>query len=507
MNYEIAAPRASALVESLRGFGYSTGAAIADLVDNSISAGARDVWIRFQFDGPLSTISILDNGAGMDEDELKRAMILGARSPLESRGAADLGRFGLGLKTASLSQCRCLTVASRKEGRRTSVRRWDLDHIASSGSDDWRLMTSPRHGSEHRIGQLDDVTAGTLVLWESMDRITHGMRAGDRRAEDAFFRVVETIERHLALVFHQFLEGREPTLRIFVGKARLKPWDPFMRSHPATDATPSEVIPGQDGAVELQGFVLPHKDQLTDDEVRMGGGTEGWAAHQGFYVYRGRRLLVGGGWLGLGSPRPWTMEEPYRLARLRVEFGNASDGSWDIDVKKSVARPPRHLRPRMTGLAEIVRARARQVFAHRGSYGARTPVPDLEMAWQGRSTTGGAVYRINREHPAVAAAMDAAGDARAAFEAVLKVIEATVPVERIWLDTAERGEVTDAQSAAEPAPELVAVARMLFAHWTGKLGLTPEAAARRLRATDPFHNFPSLVTELLGPQGSTEKVA
>ena len=503
VEYEIAAPRAGALVESLRGFGYSTGAAIADLVDNSISAGARNIRLDCRFDGPNSSISLLDDGDGMTEDELKNAMVLGARSPLDTRRSQDLGRFGLGLKTASFSQCRCLTVASRRNAI-TAVRRWDLDYIARSPADEWRLLTGPRSGSEHHLRALDEQVSGTIVVWDVIDRLTAGMQAGNRRSEDAFFQIVENVEQHLAMVFHQFLEGKD-ALRLFVNGRRVKAWDPFMRSHPATSATPPEQISGAGDTVELQGFVLPHKDQLTEDEIRLGGGTNGWAGHQGFYVYRGRRLLIGGSWLGLGSPRPWTIEEPYRLARLRVEFGNGSDGTWDIDVKKSVARPPRHLRPRMTALAEIVRNDARRVFAHRGSYGPRGPIANLETEWEGRSDTGNSGYHINRRPPVVAAAIQAAGNA-SALGAALKLIEATVPIERIWLETAERGEVKE-PTTSEPAPELVAIARTLVAHWIEKLGMSSQEAARRLKATDPFHNYPAFVEMLLPAQGTKENEA
>ena len=503
MEYEIAAPRAGALVESLRGFGYSTGSAIADLVDNSISARAQNVRLDCRFDGPNSSICLFDDGVGMSEDELKNAMILGARSPLDARGSQDLGRFGLGLKTASFSQCRCLTVASRRNDV-TSVRRWDLDYIARSPADEWRLLTGPRSGSAHYLSVLDGQSSGTIVIWEVLYRITAGMQAGNRRSEDVFLQIVENIEQHLAMVFHQFLEGRD-ALRLFVNGRRVKAWDPFMRYHPATSATPPEPIPGAGDTIELQGFVLPHKDQLNEDEIRLGGGTNGWAGQQGFYVYRGRRLLVGGSWLGLGSPRPWTMEEPYRLARLRVEFSNGSDEAWDIDVKKSVARPPRYLRSRMTELAEIVRSDARRVFAHRGSFGPRGAIANLETVWESRSATGGNGYRINRKHPVLAAAIEAACNP-SALDAALKLIEATVPIERIWLDTAERGEAKE-PATSEPTPELVLIARTLVAHWTDKLGLSSQEAARRLRATDPFHNFPALAEMLLPAQGTKENDA
>lgn len=501
MNYEIAAPRASALVESLRGVGYSTQTAVADLVDNSISAGARSVRVQFAFDGPASTITLLDDGRGMTERELRHAMTLGARSPLEARDVADLGRFGLGLKTASFSQCRCLTVASRRDGN-TSVRRWDLDEIAQSGTDEWRLMNGARAGSERHLDLLDGLDTGTLVIWEAVDRLTTGTREDDRRAEDLFLDVVEAVERHLAMVYHQFLEPSSSGLRIFVNGRRVRAWDPFMTARSAP--TPTEAIPSNSGTVELQGFVLPHKDQLSEAEFVSGGGPEGWAAQQGFYVYRSRRLLVAGGWLGLGEPRAWTMEEPYRLARIRVEFGNNGDHEWEIDVKKSVARPPRWLRPRMTSLAALVREQARRVFAHRGSYGPRAAITDLIPAWEAGGGTASNRYRINRKHPVIARAVEAAGDGAQAVREALSVIEASVPVERIWLDTAERGEVSEPTTEAEVPPFLVAVARSLVAHWIVKHGLTVQQAIDRLAATDPFQNYPAILRLVRPADGSTE---
>jgi hypothetical protein len=501
VDHEIAAPRASSLIESLRGVGYSAQTAIADIVDNCISAGARNVWIQFSFDGPSSSVTILDDGSGMSETALRQAMVLGSTSPRDARMPNDLGRFGLGLKTASFSQCRCLTVASRQNGV-IAVRRWDLDQIVRAGSDDWRLMIGPRTGSERHLALLDEISTGTLVLWQDVDRLAPEARGGGRRANDAFLDVIEDVEQHLSMVFHQFLAGQEPDLRVFINGRRIQAWDPFMtrRSNP----TPTERIPAGSGVVELQGFVLPHKDQLSEEAIQLGGGPQGWAAQQGFYIYRNRRMLVAGGWLGLGEPRAWTMEEPYRLARLRVEFDNEADVDWDIDVKKSIARPPRPLRPRLMALASIVRERARRVFAHRGNYGRRIVVPDMVPAWE-CSSTRAPRYRINRKHPSIVQAIEAANGGGSEVETALALIEATVPIERIWLDTTERGKVPEQQVGGEVPPALLGVGRSMLLHWTNKLGLTTEQALEQLRVTDPFHNYPSIIDLLsLGSTSETK---
>jgi hypothetical protein len=490
--YELAPPMAAAMIESLRGVGYSTATALAGLIDNSISAGCRNVWLEFKFEGPRSTITILDDGSGMTPDELRRAMTLGGIGPLAQRAPNDLGRFGLGLKTASFSQCRCLSVASKRDGI-VSTKRWDLDYIARPDIGDWRLLSSPRPGSENLIAALDSVEHGTLIVWEGLDRIVSTAETDPKAAEDAFYKLADRIEQHLGMVFHRFLEGASPDLRILNSGHRIKPWDPFLRSHLATYATPTETTHRDNGAIELEGFVLPHKDQL-GSAYEQAGGQEGWTAQQGFYVYRNRRMLVSGGWLGLGSPRVWTMEEPYKLARLRLEFPNSADHEWDIDVKKSVARPPRWLRSRLTDLAQQVRENARKVFAHRGSYGKREAVPDLVPAWTSRQVVGATSYRINRQHPALVRALE--NPDREAVEQALRIIEETVPVQRIWLDTVENGEAPKEAFADTPDAQVEALASSMLQHLTGKVGLDRQTALARLRATDPFQNFPTIIDRL-----------
>ena len=166
-----APPKAGAMMEALRGLGYSTAAALADVIDNSVSAGAAEVRLRFEWDDTQSCISILDDGHGMTDAELEAAMTLGTINPLDERASTDLGRFGLGLKTASFSQCRRLTVASKREGGELVCLRWDLDSIAADPEGDWWMFEGPAPNSERFIELLTDLNSGTLVLWENMDRV------------------------------------------------------------------------------------------------------------------------------------------------------------------------------------------------------------------------------------------------------------------------------------------------------------------------------------------------
>jgi hypothetical protein len=479
------------MIESLRGVGYSVETAVADLVDNSIAAGARNVHVDFHFDGPDSWMTLTDDGRGMDAEALRVAMTVGGRSPLDVRSASDLGRFGMGLKTASFAQCRRLTVASRVAGSRTAIRRWDLDYIARPDVNEWRLLSGAAAGSEPRV-EIPGTAPGTVVLWERMDRLTAGL-SHDRRSEDAFWSMASRVEAHLAMVFHRYLENGR--VRLQMGATRIRPWDPFLTSHPATDCTPVDNIATPTGPVSVQGFVLPHRDQLDEETWRRAAGPGGWTSQQGFYVYRNDRLLVSGGWLGLGEPRLWTREEPYKLARLWVSFTNAADADWGVDIRKSLARPPRQVRPRLTDLAETVRRDARRVFAHRGSYGRSAANPELTPAWTAGAASGPS-YRINREHPAVGRIRDMLGPNSTSLEDLLRVLERTVPVQRIWLDAVEAGDVGSAGPEIPPEEEeeaLKEMARALYRHMTETIRLVPEVARRRLLGTDPFQTCPAIV--------------
>ena len=273
---------------------------------------------------------------------------------------------------------------------------------------------------------------GTIVLWEDLDRIVDNVPVSDSGSHDHFLSLIDRVESHVAMVFHRFLEGGAAGLSIFINGSdaehRLRAWDPFMKDHDATISTPLERLATPRGDVEVQGFVLPHKDHLKHNQFETGAGPEGWTAQQGFYVYRNRQMLVSGGWLGLGQGRAWTREEPHKLSRLRLDMPNSADVDWDIDIKKSVARAPNYIALRLRDLAESVRNQGRQVFVHRGSYGRRVPTPDLKRAWRVVQRKDSVAYLVDRTHPLVKHVLDQAGPLKEAVAAMLRLLEETVPV-------------------------------------------------------------------------------
>ena len=240
-----APPHASTLIEALRGLGYTAATALADIIDNSIAAGATEVRLQFRWDGPSSCITITDDGCGMTAAELAAAMRFGSRDPLERRAPGDLGRFGLGLKTASFSQARRLTVASRKSGQVCCLR-WDLDEITRGGGS-WHMLQGPALGSEHLVAQVASVESGTVVAWELLDRlVTAAFREND------MLDLIDQVERHLAMVFHRRIGGRR-RFRILVNEQEVRPWDPFLAGHPDTWSSPEERMATMDGPVVVPG--------------------------------------------------------------------------------------------------------------------------------------------------------------------------------------------------------------------------------------------------------------
>jgi hypothetical protein len=488
-------PRAGAMVEALRGLGYSVEAALADIVDNSISAGATDVRIDFAWAGTASRITVTDNGSGMTDAELECAMQLGAKNPLDARDPRDLGRFGMGLKTASFSHCRSLTVATIKGGVSACLR-WDLDALAANPAGGWTLFEGPQHGSEAFILPLANRRSGTIVLWEKIDRvITIAYTSAD------FSDLIDRVNAHLAMVFHRLIDGTMPGLQIVLNGQRVVAWDPFMVGHPAKSwASPTEKIAMDTGPVEIECHVLPYKDRITQRELDAAGGPNGWTAQQGFYVYRNKRLLVAGGWLGLGQGaghgRTWNREESHRLARIRLDITNAADAEWKIDIRKATARSPVELRNRLTRLAEDTRSRARRVFAYRGTPAPRVGSAPLEQAWRVDHTKSGVRYQIDERHPAISAVLELSAEHRPLVEAMLRVIEETVPVQRIWLDTAENRETPRTSFAGEPSAAVMGFLNTFFKDMVTRRGMSVEAARRQLLVTEPFQNFPELIASL-----------
>jgi hypothetical protein len=484
-DFDIVRPDAGALSEALRAFGYSPQSAVADLIDNSITAGARDIRLRFEWRGGSSWVAVRDDGHGMTAEELVQAMRPGSRHPGEVRDHRDLGRYGLGLKTASFSQSRRVTVCSRREGREAAVRCWDLDEISASG--DWRLLRRVSPDTETILRALTPTEHGTVVLWEHLDRVVSpDADPDDDRAQQRFFDTVREIEEHLRMVFHRFLSSR-PAVQMHINGQPLRPWDPFLASNTATQAMPPQTMRIGAETIQVRGYVLPHHSRLTGEAHSAAAGPRGWNDQQGFYVYRQNRLLVAGSWLGL-----FRKEEHHKLARVAIDIPNSLDGAWSIDVRKSRAAPPGSLREPLRAYAKLVRERAVEVYRFRGKILARSTSDDHVFAWNRVQHHGAISYRINRRHPLVASAL--ASPDRDGVSALLHLIEETVPVTAIRIDASEH---PDSQTTPFDGVAPETTRRVLVHVYRALRQAHPPDRCRELIASmEAFSNHPELVAAI-----------
>lgn len=422
-----ATPHAASLIEGLRDIGYSLETAISDIIDNSITAGAYQIKIHTDAFSNDPFIAIVDNGKGMTEGELVAAMRPGSRNPLATRDEPDLGRFGLGLKSASFSQCRRLTVVSRKSGK-TSVAVWDLDDVAERN--DWAVELLDDHSGIPMIEELG--IAGTLVLWQKLDRLTGGFSTNSaKRAEVINQRIAET-ERHLRLVFHRFMEDAKP-LRILLNGRALRSLDPFAKKSAATISDPEERLGLTNGDLEIQSFTLPHHKQMTGSDWEDIAGPEGHLKSQGFYLYRGRRLILHGTWFGLCRQSELT-----KLSRVRIDIPNSMDADWKIDVKKSSAQLPPVVRDRLRKVIERIQDGSKRTYRKRGQ-----KLVDQERLpmWHRIQAENQIRYRPNMEHPAFASFADSLSPERQrAFFNCIAMVGASLPIETLHADMAAMAE-------------------------------------------------------------------
>lgn len=490
MNQKILRPSAARLLESMRDIGYSFESALADIVDNSISAGASRIDIANDIhpeSGPY--LSVLDDGQGMSPDELTQAMQHGSRSPREVREAEDLGRFGLGLKTASFSQCRRLIVVSKKDGEPLAGRCWDLDLVVKK--DEWILSLL----SQDEIRQLPQAecigSSGTLVLWQKLDRLD-ALSAHQDEIYAAFNQIFSAARPHLALTFHRFIAPppgdppREVSMRI--NGADIEALDPFAQlSSPNSDPHQIETLRTSTGDIVVQGFTLPHHQRLTSSQLAAMELGSSLIETQGLYVYRARRLISGGSWLGMARRAELT-----KLLRVRVDVPTSLDSEWSIDVRKSRMRIPSAARARLRPLVERMTESARRPYTYRGARQAAAPGVPL---WERIKERGTIRYQIRRDHPMVEALQQAAGKL-ADVDAILLAIEATLPLESLFSDVAEAPKSIHQQEIdADELRQLLA--SFVEAMVPGKDTL-PVTIAESILATPVFSTQPSARAILSG---------
>ena len=463
------------LMESMRAVGYTLETAVADIIDNSITAGGDqvDVWFTAI---PEPRIAVVDNGTGMDQETLLEAMKLAGRPPSYQRQPHDLGRFGLGLKTASLSQARSLTVVT-KQGQTLRAVRWDLDRLAETRRWSLQVLDDTEIRALPWIENLDPHESGTLVLWEKLDQLHTAPELVESQLDELMMRVRD----HLGLVFHRFTGSTMPPLTkplaLRINGAAVPRVDPFLTHHRGTREGPQEHINVGDARVTVQPYTLPYISKLSAADRRVAQVADTLRESQGFYIYRAGRLVLWGTWFRI-IPR----DELGKLARVQVDMPNTLDHLWALDIKKSSAYPPPEVRRRLAQIADRIVGPSRRVHEYRG----RRLTDQVDRLWNLIEDRDTFRYEINREHPLVAKLSESMDHhSQTALAHLLRAIEATFPVEDAYNRLG--GDNSHAPPTVEPAA-LAELARVFYAAQNESV----EVLAQRLALVEPFSNVKDL---------------
>ncbi len=328
-------PAPDRMIQGLRSRGYSFQTAVADIIDNSITANASSVHIFYDSNKANPYFEICDNGKGMNEVEFDSAMDFGTKKERTFTNKKELGRFGLGLKTASLSQCKRLTVITKSNNQLLGAY-WDIDDIISTNS--WQLtyLDSSSFASIPNIDYLNDKESGTIVLWQKFDRL----EATTKDFTTTMDRIVQNdVRNHCAMVFHRFYKTRP----IFINDVQLPKRDPFLDDFENKVSRQKMIIPTSQGIpIIVKAYRRPAESDLTDEEAQLLGGKSSILTEDGLYIYRNNRLISWGNWMKLEHRNLYT-----HLARIKVDIPSCIDKEFGLDVKKSMAIIPDYIKDKL----------------------------------------------------------------------------------------------------------------------------------------------------------------
>lgn len=474
-------PYAPTLMESTRAIGYSVEAAIADIIDNSLTAQATKIDIDF-FPIGDEYVAIIDNGYGMTSDQLTNAMQYGSKNPNDVRDLNDLGRYGLGLKTASLSQCRKLSVISVCKGE-ISGRQWDLDFIQEVG--EWSLLVLDQEDIDKLpcMEKLKPLKDGTLVIWQNLDKLS----IGEIDFAASLGIKMDIVRDHLSLVFHRYLTG-EPGLKKVELRINERPViaaDPFLLNKSA-QIMDAEIIYLRGDKVIVKPYILPHFSKMSEAEMKALGGKEGLRRQQGFYVYRNKRLLVWGTWFRL-----MRQGDLSKLARVQVDIPNSLDDLWTLDIKKSTAIPPEEVRRNLSNIIKKITDGSKRTWTFRGK---KEMDDSKNHLWnRNKSRDGGIFYEINRDHLMVDEIIRKYPQIKSELKNLLCQIEGTIPLNQLYIDLTNDEKISNDTFIDEKM--MMGIIKSILADCES--ADTKIAMLDNLKITDPFCEYLDIIDQAI----------
>lgn len=482
MRETVLLPVAPILVESTRSIGYTFEAALADIIDNSIGKNATEIKVMYSSTFP-QYVAVIDNACGMSSSELEIAMRYGSKSSLESRSIDDLGRFGLGLKTASMSQCRKLTVISKRDGKMNAAC-WDLDVVKDKGN--WVLLKyyTDEISSLPFVEMLSAQKSGTIVLWQEFDRLL----SGAVNPQKIFDEKISDARTHVSLVFHRFMdrEGFRNKVNIYFNNAIIEPVDPFLSSNPATQPLTEQTLRIDGSIIKVKPYILPFASKVSARDRKKLGVLSDLRQNQGFYIYRNKRLIIWGTWFRLIK-----QQELNKLARIRVDIPNTLDSIWEIDVKKSTASLPEKIKHNLVAIVKNSVGCSERVYKHRGR---KVNNDDLEHVWNTVDVRGKIQYRINKDLPIYKMLVESLNQNQlSTFESLLSMIEDSFPFGDVYYRLAQDNEsistnVLEFEEVYDAAVTMISNLK--------EAGMDIGAFLRNMSSIDFFAKYPEVIKKI-----------
>ena len=320
------------ILEKLRSHGYTLQQSLAELADNSITHGAKNIWVyMFWSDdaGKDSFIMVVDDGSGMNEDELlNRALTIPKKEHVD-QGENDHSVFGVGLKTGSFNHCRSITVITIKNKLLKKTLNFK-DGI----TDEMPNYINHKFIKKH----LDDFAnqkSGTIILWSDLDRISN-LRSVDRGPN--FYEDCDKSKKHFKLIYHKYLLEKKINLYFngTEGFNRTKAFDPFYKNNDQTiKLSNSEISFLRGGKTILRPYIIP----IDTEKENLGKSKNDL---QGLYFLRKNRVIDFGGWFDLGEKnvdRIWSSNERFNRLRIEVEIPVETSKDWINSSKTKVNIP------------------------------------------------------------------------------------------------------------------------------------------------------------------------
>ncbi len=426
---------AKALMFGLRSMGYSFSTAVADIIDNCIPAQATRIDV---FSDPLAEVPyfcVLDNGHGMNRKKLDNAMLPGSDREDVPDSEIELGRFGLGLKSASLSQCREFIVASKAFGKLNCMS-FDLDVIEEKNKLFLKELSDEETNKLPHINDLKKYETGTLVIWTKFDNIENSAKT----FEDSFRTLVGEAKKHIELTFHRFYKD----LEVYFNGKRIEKRDPFLLDSVGRQQTGrTTTIVFNDSSITITPYTLPFAKTLTPDEKALLGNPKSIYEEQGFYIYRNRRLIISGTWLRMGI-----RSELNKLARIKVDIPSSLDSIWMLDVKKSTAKIPDVMKEKIKMAVEDSIVRSKRTVKNPG---VKEAAPEHKVWDRINEHDGNVRYTINRDNPLIQALYQTIDDKQSELlDDLLSLLEECIPKYRIHNDVIDSIHIeNDADNAEE----------------------------------------------------------